>query len=733
MKTVAIVGSGPCGIIAARKFLQSSHFAVTIFEQSAGFGGLWRPGGPINPEMRTNQTKFTVAFSDLSWDTVDFDETAAPIYPKAWQVYRYLNHYVKKYIPDEVFKFNTRVVRTAKVSNQNGDGQPSKWTVTTKPTGSAADQPETEHTFDLLVVALGAFSVPRKSLFQTEDGILQDSDFHIPLLHSTAYRFLSDIFFREDNLPEIPKNVVVVGGSHSGTEIASLLALQLSDAQFSLQQDSPNHYFPRNVNIIHVTSHELFALPGIFRDGSSKTCAFQPADFMLFNRSNRPPEPPPSFTYELWNEEKSKGTREMCKSILSGGNDVSERGRVKGRPPIGVLGDIYPQFVTRGSITPIIGRLTALKNGSASNMVTASVRLHDERSTECRIENVVAVIDATGFDAVAPLSILANDVKSDFGFDEHCSRAPLHITSSYLCQNPALPSIAVLGFQGAHWGAFEMQARAISQRWSKDPILEHSESQKTEARKIAEYINSLREAIRKHRTAEIPQNPFGDYVGLVEQGSRELYLDRLNIGCTHTSGPICSARFIDPGIDKAEAFKSMADLEKVQIKIKESGLFIARAAFHGLLGEWISAQRGEDGKVHTVQLAFHPRHPTDSRYGWEYLVIETRQPDKQETRLVYRYNESLDEITIWSVNARDRLSAKTELYKLDFSRTDKHGKDTAVASRAPVGGLKEIESEATVEFRFLFAGASLENYTLETASCGALIKSQHFIRIGNGY
>jgi hypothetical protein len=94
---------------------------------------------------------------------------------------------------------------------------------------------------------------------------------------------------------------------------------------------------------------------------------------------------------------------------------------------------------------------------------------------------------------------------------------------------------------------------------------------------------------------------------------------------------------------------------------------------------------------------------------------------------VYRYNESLDEITLWSIDDGDRLSAKTEPYKLDFSRTDKHGKDTAVASRVPVRGLKEIESEANIDFRFLFAGVSLEDYTLEIASCGALITSQNFI------
>lgn len=450
MKTVAIIGSGPSGLIAARKFLQSSDFAVTIFEQNAGFGGLWRPNGPINPEMRTNQTKFTVSFSDLSWDSVDLDGITAPIYPKAWQVYRYLDHYVKKYIPDKVFRFNTRVVGTAKIASQNGDGQPSKWIITTKPNEIAAGVSESQHTFDLLVIASGAFSAPQINSFLSGNDIIQDSGFSISLLHSTSYRFLSDIFSREDTSPEITKNVVVVGGSHSGTEIASLLALQLSDAQFSLPKDSSNHHLPKKVNIVHITSHELFALPGIFRDSSSKTCAFQPADFFIFNRSNRPSESPPSFTYGLWNEEKSKGTRDMCKSILSGGNDISEHGRVKGRPPIGVLGETYPQFVHRGSITPVVGHLTTLKKGSRLDMATAVVRSCDERRTESHIQNVVAVIDATGFDSVAPLSILSDEVKSDFRFDESCPRAPLHITSSYLCQNPALPSIAVLGYQGAH-------------------------------------------------------------------------------------------------------------------------------------------------------------------------------------------------------------------------------------------------------------------------------------------
>ncbi|PVH94104.1 hypothetical protein DM02DRAFT_694132 [Periconia macrospinosa] len=720
MKTVAIVGAGPCGIVAARKFLQSSHFTVTIFEQTEGFGGLWRPGSLVNPEMRTNQTKFTVAFSDLSWESVDFEEKPVPIYPKARQVYHYLSHYAKRYIPDEVFRFHTRVIRTEKTPDKQG----GKWTVITKPARSEDGHAETEHIFDLLVVAPGAFSVPRGFSFQIEDSI------GIPVLHSTSYRSLTDLFSKEDKSPDTPKTVIIVGGSHSGTEIASLLALQFSEAQYSSQGESTDQHIPKKVNIVHLTSHETFALPGLFRDGNSKACAFQPADFMLFNRANRPPETPPSFTYDLWNEQKSRAGRDMCKSILSGGNDVSERGRVEGRTPLGVLGDIYPQFVSGGVIAPVIGYLRSLKKGTASNVVSAIIERSGNETTKKNIENVVAVIDATGFDPIASLSVLSDDTKADFGFDKSCPRVPLHITSTYLCQNPALPSIAVLGFNGAHWGTFEMQARALCQRWSEDSIPEYSESQRIEARKVAEYIDSLRGAIKEHRTAEIPQNPFGDYLGLIEQASRELRLDRLNIGCTYTTGPICSARFIDPGNDGTEAFKTMADLERVQTRIKESGLFIARAAFHGLLGEWISAQKNEHGQLQTVQVGFHPRNPTDRRYGWEYLVIETWQASEHETRRVYRYNESSDEFSIWSVNSKDNLSADAELYRLDFSKENKRGKDSATASSVQVGTENEWRNEPNTEFTFIFAGASLDYFVRETVSHGDQSTPHRFTRIG---
>ncbi|KAF2441389.1 hypothetical protein P171DRAFT_523407 [Karstenula rhodostoma CBS 690.94] len=234
---------------------------------------------------------------------------------------------------------------------------------------------------------------------------------------------------------------------------------------------------------------------------------------------------------------------------------------------------------------------------------------------------------------------------------------------------------------------------------------------------------------------QVPQNPLGDYLGLSEQAGRDLGLQRLNLGCTKTSGLVCAARFIDHGseIAKREAIKSMSSLETVTNRGKEERLFIARAA---LLGEWISAHRDAAGQIQTLQLSFHARLPTDSKFGWEYVVVrkESGCRDEEALRLVYRYDETLDEFSIWSADAREMLTAERKLYRLDFGRTERHGKDTAVASG--VGGAVEDEeredgeSREDIEFRFAFAGVSLETFTLETRSAGRLSICQQFVRIG---
>ena len=65
--TVAVIGAGPGGLVAAR-WLLSQGFEPTIFEQDSELGGQWtgRPGqSGVWPAMYTNTSRVLTAFSDL--------------------------------------------------------------------------------------------------------------------------------------------------------------------------------------------------------------------------------------------------------------------------------------------------------------------------------------------------------------------------------------------------------------------------------------------------------------------------------------------------------------------------------------------------------------------------------------------------------------------------------------------------------------------------------------------
>lgn len=79
MKSIAIVGADPAGLVAAKTLLHSyplGTFRVLVYEQSPCVSGLWASDSTvrnslINPEIRTNLTQFTVSFSDLLWEYVN--------------------------------------------------------------------------------------------------------------------------------------------------------------------------------------------------------------------------------------------------------------------------------------------------------------------------------------------------------------------------------------------------------------------------------------------------------------------------------------------------------------------------------------------------------------------------------------------------------------------------------------------------------------------------------------
>jgi dimethylaniline monooxygenase (N-oxide forming) len=67
-RRVAIIGSGPGGLVAAR-YLKDHGFEPAVFEQDDDIGGQWNVRSPhsgVWPSMVTNTSRWLTCFSDLA-------------------------------------------------------------------------------------------------------------------------------------------------------------------------------------------------------------------------------------------------------------------------------------------------------------------------------------------------------------------------------------------------------------------------------------------------------------------------------------------------------------------------------------------------------------------------------------------------------------------------------------------------------------------------------------------
>ncbi|TRW87979.1 dimethylaniline monooxygenase [Mycolicibacterium sp. 018/SC-01/001] len=136
--SVAVIGAGPGGLVAAR-WLLSEGFDPYLFDQSTELGGQWAGNtgtSGVWPALYTNTSRILTEFSDLAHDS-DRTFLAAP------QILRYLHRYAEMFALNGRIRLNTKVTRLAR----HGD----RWQVDT------ADGPQT---FDRVVVASGRFQTP---------------------------------------------------------------------------------------------------------------------------------------------------------------------------------------------------------------------------------------------------------------------------------------------------------------------------------------------------------------------------------------------------------------------------------------------------------------------------------------------------------------------------------------------------------------------------------------------
>ncbi|MEM7524342.1 MAG: NAD(P)/FAD-dependent oxidoreductase [Pseudomonadota bacterium] len=190
IKKVAVIGGGVSGLAAAKAFDEKGHHVVG-FERSHDFGGVWEPSRSY-PDVQTQSPKDLYCFTDHPMPA-DYPE-----WPKGPQVHAYLHSYADKHKIGRLFRLNTAVASMVR----RADGRPG-WTLTLEAAGETWDED-----FDFVSVCTGQFSEKNVISHPGQDAFVARGG---EVMHSSEYTDPSLV---------AGKNVVVLGGSKSGTDIA---------------------------------------------------------------------------------------------------------------------------------------------------------------------------------------------------------------------------------------------------------------------------------------------------------------------------------------------------------------------------------------------------------------------------------------------------------------------------------------------------------------------------------
>ena len=192
MKSVAIVGAGPAGLVAAR-YLKSEGFDVTLFDRSKRIGGHWSADpehSGIWPNLRTNTSRLMTSFSDLR-------PSPGAIFLSAEEVRTYLERYAQQFDLTPNLLLRHQVV----LLSRHSDG----FTVTyTTPDGRTQNKD-----FSHVLVAAGRHRLPVQA--------------RISGLHAFTGRVSHSLNYRGAR-PFQGQTAVVAGCGVSALEIATELA-----------------------------------------------------------------------------------------------------------------------------------------------------------------------------------------------------------------------------------------------------------------------------------------------------------------------------------------------------------------------------------------------------------------------------------------------------------------------------------------------------------------------------
>lgn len=750
-KTVCIIGAGPSGIVTAKQFLRNlsgAVFSVTVFDKQPRIGGLWPlertdGAGLVHPLMVANQSRHTVQFSDLAW------EDDVPQLPRAWQVGRYLQHYLERYCAFEEDRFRLRLGWNVTSARQDPKDE-QKWVVAAESDGGL----RAEYEFDYLVIASGFFGKPAiPPSLRAPKGP--------PVIHSSRYRDLASL------LPTANaegSKILIVGGQMSGVEIAGTIASHLSSAA-----NTPGTSKIPGVDkytIHHVIQRPTWVFPLFTTPAPTRPAApFLPLDLPSYNLANRP-KPLVNHQGHI-TVESAKTSHNMFRGVL--GTDQAEfsallapREDDMDEPAYLAVSDWYTEFVRSGLITLSKGKLEAVTG------TTATITPSSEGQESYEVSGIAAIVLATGFEATPSLDYLPKEIKSKLEMDS----ANLNNTvllDFHGTHHREVPNLGFVGFyRSPYWGVMEMQARFLSELWTQQ-----SHGQLTASmQKALDQDNSIERFAALRGDPRVSQFPMGDYAYLMQEFASALDMEILPpVGLTpplphngKSMNILTPARYVSKQAtpaQQAEADRSLTQTYETALAGLTKGKFVAKAVFRSLLGEWqlerdlvsklpshpsghwsgtakfLLRQGTKDGRQCVKDDASNGTEeagPEEDDPGMEYLYIEEGEFKMTNgltipatRRYIWRYDEKADKLSVWFVRTGDKFSRKDprrdeEQMKADylFHEVDfvvpedywERGADNSQKGWEAKAGHLCVEDFYDVKYEFKFQAVNLREWSL---------------------
>ncbi|KAF3927499.1 hypothetical protein AA313_de0200696 [Arthrobotrys entomopaga] len=670
--------------------------------------------GLVHPLMIANQSRHSMYFSDFAW------QDTAPLIPRAFQVGGYLERYREQYCKNVKINLSCRVEKAEQINDLLG-GRGFHWKIQTR----SGDHGTQEHDFDYLIVASGYFGKPFVPEF------LREGRFEVPVIHSSKYRNLEQLL---GNPGEKQGKILVVGGQLSGVEIAATIATHLSSA---INSPGPGRAafidsgtLKPKFEILHIVQRPTWILPLVSCSApASSAPPFLPLDINFQNVANRGSGPLKNTQGHI-SIEAARFVNAKFQAIL--GTDQSEfspflkiyNGDLNQQPFL-AISDHYMEFVRSGMIQVSRGKLASLHSNTATLEPSGD-----------KIEDIAAIVLATGFDASSSLSFFPDELNQKLS----TAKGDLNNTVALALHNTLHPEIPNLGFVGfyrsPYWGVMEMQARVVTTIFSAGGL--HSPKLPQTLSETLKNDTSIQRTLALRTDPRASQFPMGDYAWLMQEFGAALGLKR---NSHLTQMPLISgvemnilttARYPGKNISDAqtkEVLKNLGQTQSIVHACINQGRLVPRAIFRSLLGEWnlqrrvISRRLSNPGGRFTGVANFSLRYGTphgreaefaeieenEGDHGFEYLYVETGEFENEANgmkfpatkRNIWRYNEKDDRLSVWDVRPEDDLTAAGSFHDIEMiPRKDEEGDKVLWRGKGSyVHGMKEHELRCAFKFR----------------------------------